>query len=81
MQIRLDPETVKMASQFIELCKKAMPAYSATMPKLVNWMMRDKLREEIERMKKKGVVLPSNDQAERQSVSAAPKPKGQTNET
>lgn len=55
MQIRLDPETVKMASQFIELCKKAMPAYSATMPKLVNWMMRDKLREEIARMKTKGV--------------------------
>lgn len=55
MQVRITPENEKLLSEYRQKCQKVISTYSVGDKELVNLLLRDKLNEEIRRMKVKGV--------------------------
>jgi len=53
MQIRLTQSNNDLLEQYKELCRKLIPAYNEQLGTIANGMLTDKLRDEIERMKKR----------------------------
>jgi hypothetical protein len=54
MQIRLTPDNEKLLGIYRELCRQVLPAYNEKEGSIVNGMLTEKLRAEIERLKRKG---------------------------
>lgn len=53
MQVRLSPEHEKLLGIYRELCRQVIPKYDEPEGRIVKGMLTDKLREEIERLKKR----------------------------
>lgn len=53
MQVRISDENQELATQYVELCRKVLPTFHISDVMLVNSLLTDKLRQEIERTKKK----------------------------
>jgi len=53
LQIRLNTDNEKLLGIYRELCRIAIPAYNEKESSIVNGMLTDKLRAEIDRMKRK----------------------------
>lgn len=51
MQIRLTDQNEKLLAEYRTEAKKVLPLYNEADSTIVNGMLTDKLREEIERMK------------------------------
>jgi hypothetical protein len=51
MQVRLTAENEKLLGTFRELCRLVLPSYNEKEGSIVNGMLTDKLRAEIERIK------------------------------
>lgn len=55
MQVRITPENQKLLSDYRAQCKKVIATYSVGDKELVNLLLKDKLNEEMRRMKGKNV--------------------------
>jgi len=53
MQIRLTSENEREVGVYRELCRQLIPSYNEKEHSIVNGMLKDKLREEIKRLKER----------------------------
>ena len=53
MQVRLTQQNDKLLDEYRKLCRELIPAYNEPDGSIVNGMLTDKLRAEIERMRRK----------------------------
>lgn len=53
MQVRLTTDNENLLETFKELCRQVIPTYNETPTSITNAMLTEKLRQEIERLRKK----------------------------
>ena len=52
MQIRLSAQNEELLEEYRKLCRELIPSYNEADGSIVNGILTDKLRQEIQRMKK-----------------------------